>query len=61
MFELEVSVCDRFPAATPFTVRREPAREVFLLMRRMTTYNEHHKHDETGKQTIRRPAGDNWF
>lgn len=56
-FELEVGMCERFPALTPFEVRRQRAHEVFLLISRLYGYN---KNNSKPKQ-IRKPAGDNWF
>ena len=63
-FELEVSICDRFPATTPFSIRREPAREVFLLtsrMNRKTARDNKKAKAKNGPKVIRRPAGDDWF
>ena len=54
-------MCERFPAVTPFSIRRERASEVFLLMRRLQIYNEHHKSGDKKKNVVRRPAGDDWF
>lgn len=57
-----MQLCKAFPALTPFAVRRERAREVFLLVRRINTQpkNTHGKKtDEKGR--VRRPAGDDWF
>ncbi len=45
---------------TPLTLRREKAREVFLLLNRYTRYSKKHK-KKNEKQIIRKPAGDNWF
>lgn len=61
-FEMEISICERFPSLSPFDVRREKASEVFLLMRRMSNYNHYqNKNVKNGKQVIRKPAGDDWF
>lgn len=57
---MEVGLCERFPALSPFTVRRTRASEVFLLMRRMQTYQKD-KPQKGKKDVIRRPAGDDWF
>lgn len=48
---------------TPFEVRREKAREVFLLTRRLNERNRRKAKNTTkdGKQIIRRKAGDDWF
>ena len=58
-----MSICERFPGTTPIQIRREPAREVFLLIRRMTKHSDREKKDRKpgGKKVIRRPAGDDWF
>ena len=61
-FEMEISLCERFPGLTPFRIRQEKAREVFLLIRRLHRYNELSSARKVGKnRVIRRPAGDNWF
>lgn len=57
-----MQLCKTFPALSPFDVRRERAREVFLLVRRLN----HQPKNEGGqvldsKGRIRRPAGDDWF
>lgn len=67
LFEMARTLCEAFPALTPFSIRRERAREVFLLIKRINT----HPHTENGEPVekvekdkagrIRRPAGDNWF
>lgn len=55
---MEVNLCERFSGVTPFSIRREKAREVFILLKRFNRYARKKK----GKKTIiRRPAGDNWF
>lgn len=55
-------LCKVYPALTPFSVRRERAREVFLLVRRMNSKPRKQTGEETDAQgRIRRPAGDNWF
>ena len=59
---MEIGICNRFPALTPFSIRREKAHEVFLLINRLHSYNKNV--DENGQRKprkIRRPAGDNWF
>ena len=59
---MELNLCDRFPALTPFQVRREKATEVFLMLRRIERYNEvEKKNKKNGKKIIRRQADDNWF
>lgn len=60
-----VAICNRFPALTPFSVRAMPAREVFLLIRRLNIYDKRQKQKPENKFAkkgrIVRPAGDNWF
>lgn len=71
MFDMQINLCERFPAMTPLTVRREKAREVFILIRRL---NEHsileqqknpvklnNKGNESTGKIIRKRAGDDWF
>ena len=62
-FNLEVSLCERFPSLSPFDLRREKASEVFLLTRRLQKYNENKKktHTPEGKRIIYKKAGDTWF
>jgi hypothetical protein len=54
-FDLELTLCDRFPSLTPFDIRKQSVYEVFLLIRRLN------KTVKTTKKKNRRPAGDNWF
>ena len=64
---MEISIVERFPALSPFDVRRERASEIFLLLRRMAKYNENQSKQKKkngangGKKVIRRKAGDDWF
>ena len=64
LFELTVSLCERFPAYTPTGIRKTPAKEVFLMIRRLNGYlakKEKEKSKKEKKGTmVRRPAGDNW-
>ena len=61
-FNLQLSICERFPCLSPFDVRKQTAHEVFLLVKRL---NEKTKIDKknirNGKRVIRKPASDNWF
>ena len=71
MFDMQMNLCERFPAMTPLTLRREKAREVFLLISRLNTHSEYNKQPnesptptptvKNGQKVIRKPAGDNWF
>lgn len=62
---MEISLCDRFPAYTPTSLRRERAREVFILINRYSKYskkeNDSKTSDTTNVSVQRKPAGDNWF
>lgn len=59
---MEVGLCDRFPALTPLSLRREKAREVFILIGRYNAYAKRQKRSGGKQETmIRRPAGDDWF
>ena len=61
----------RYPALTPFQVRREKVGEVFLLVKRINIKNRREKgiqandkawRDKNGDLHIRRPAqNDDWF
>ena len=54
-----MQICDRFPAITPFSIRKEKIKEVFLLVRRLNIYDNKDKIKK--KKINRRPAGDSWF
>ena len=47
----------------PIMVRKYPAHEVFLLMKRLTDHNKKSdkQKDTSNNNVIRRKAGDNWF
>ena len=62
-FEMEISLCERFPALSPFDIRKQRAGEVFLLVRRLNNYTEYtnDKNDTRNGTVIRRRAGDDWF
>lgn len=57
LFEVEMSICDRFPSLSPFDIRQKRFHEVFLLIRRLNVYNE----QEKKPKKIRRQASDTWF
>lgn len=52
---------------TPFSIRKEKAKEVFLLIKRLEKHNEYEARKEgevinkENKTIIRRKAGDDWF
>lgn len=60
LFEMEMSLCERFTSMTPLTLRKEKAREVYDLI---VKYNRYSKKNERGKKKrkIKKPAGDDWF
>lgn len=59
---MEVSMCKEFPGMTPISLRKEKAREVFIMISRYNQYSgRKKKQKKTGKKIIRRPASDNWF
>lgn len=56
-----MSLCERFPALTPLSLRREKAREVFILVTRYNIYSNKQQKNAGKPKIIRRPAGDTWF
>lgn len=61
---MEMSICERFPAMTPLTIRREKARDFFTLIVRYSNYSDKQqkKAEQPSKpKIIRRPASDTWF
>lgn len=60
---MEVNLSERFPSLSPFAVRAQRAKEVFLLIERINRYDKRNKADSQGskKKRIRRKAGDDWF
>ena len=68
MFELQVSICDRFPSLSPFKLRKTTFHELCVFIRRMNGHNkrenkrEMKKKNSNGKTVIRRPAtDDSWY
>lgn len=63
LFEITMSLCDRFPAYTPTAIRSTQAHEIFLLISRMNKHTRKEKatHTQNNSNEIRVPAGDNWF
>lgn len=59
LFDMTMSMVERFPAMSPFNLRREKAREVFLLIVRFNRWSK--KQKKKSSNIIRRPAGDDWF
>ena len=60
---MEVNMCKEFPGMTPISLRKERAREVFIMIARYNRLSRKKKEqNKTGKRKIiRRPASDNWF
>ena len=59
---MEVTMCEKFPGLTPISLRKEKAREVFIMIARFNKYAKKKKKQEKGgTKIIRRPASDNWF
>ena len=58
-----MSLCERFPALDPLSIRRYKAREVFTLIKRYRRYGKKKEKEAAKPKTkvIRRPAGDDWF
>lgn len=54
-----MEICNRFPNVTPFTIRKEKIKEVFLLVRRLRDYDNREKPKQ--KNIRRKPASDSWF
>jgi len=62
LFETECGLSERFPSLNPVVIRKTPAHEIFLLMKRLAKYvKSSPKISGSGKRVIRRPAGDDWF
>lgn len=70
-FDLEDNLCQRYPALTPFVVRREKFGEVVKLLQRVNAKHRREKgvgntdkvyRDKRGNTHIRREAkNDNWY
>ena len=66
-FEVEMTLSERFTNLNPIIIRKEKAKEIFLLIRRLNNYtekqNEEYRktHTKSGKKVIRRKAQDDWF
>lgn len=59
---MELTLAERFPSLNPIAIRKEKAREVFTLLRRLAEKKAREsKEKKPRKRVIRRPAGDNWF
>ena len=58
---MQMSLCERFPAMTPLTLRRERAVDVFKLIVRYAGYSKKQTKNAGKPKIIRRPASDTWF
>lgn len=56
-----MALSERFPQMTPITIRETRASEIFLLLRRLDTYDEKQPESYEDSEVIRRPADDSWF
>lgn len=61
IFEMQVNLCERFPAMTPLSLRKERAKDVFTLFTRYIKYANKKGKNKGKKKIIRRPASDTWF
>lgn len=64
LFDMTQTLCKVYPAISPLSIRKERAKEVFLLIRRINTHprtNDGVKANEGKAEIVRRPAGDKWF
>ena len=51
---MTVNLCERFPSMTPLSLRKERAREVFLLISRYNKYQRKQKKQSGKKKRIRK-------
>lgn len=64
LFELQISLCNRFNGLNIFMIRREKIHEVFLLCKRINLLQKDSVsyHNSSNDDIIRRPAqDDSWF
>lgn len=63
LFDLQITLCEKFSGLTPFVLRRETMQEVFLLMKRFDSAQMQQKEPihQSNNDVIRRPATDDWF
>ena len=54
-----MQICERFPAVTPFSIRREKVSDVFLLVRRLGIYDKASMNKKKKRKRV--PASDSWF
>ena len=65
MFDVQVSLCERYNSLNILDLRQYPLHEVFLLFNRTLNWIERkeksNKNKVTNNNRIMRPASDNWF
>lgn len=70
LYDMNVNLCDRFPALSPFSVRRERFHDVILIFARQISKNrqigtkngEREFTTKNGEKVIRRKATkDDWY
>ncbi len=59
-FDITVSLCERFHGLDPIKIRRYPAHEVIVLMRRTVKYVKNQGREKKPRK-IMKPAKDTWF
>ena len=59
LFDLQMSMCQLFNGLNPMIIRRYPAHEVFLLIKRVNKKADRTGGTKGGK--VRKQAGDDWF
>ena len=61
MFDMQITLCERFPAMTPFSIRKERAVDVFKLIVKYSKHSQRQKKKPEKQKIIRRPAQDTWW
>ena len=63
MFDVQVSLCERYESLNILALRQEALHEVFLLFNRTIDWLERRRKSEGPKKNnkIMRQASDNWF
>lgn len=64
LFDLQITLCDKFKGLNPFILRHETMQEVFLLMKRLNSaqMQSNEPIQRLNGDVIRRPAtDDSWF
>lgn len=61
---MAVALSERFHNLNPIKIRKYPAHEVFLMIKRLRVHDRKQKKDGNTQKNggvIRKKAGDNWF